>query len=86
MRIYCDSNPVPKYLRSDNGSLFLFGRWKVNLQFLETGELKSVPCSPSSHSYLNLQTSKATANDSSFNKHVVLRKDYHWNTRCGGLC
>jgi transposase InsO family protein len=43
------SNPMPKYLSSDNDPLFLFHRWKANLRILEIEELKSVPGTPTSH-------------------------------------
>ncbi len=43
---------LPKYLSSDNDPLFLFHRWKANLRILEIEELKSVPCIPTSHPFI----------------------------------
>lgn len=44
--------PLPKYLSSDNDSLFLFHRWKANFCVLEIDEMKSVPGTPTSHPFI----------------------------------
>ena len=43
---------LPKYLSSDNDPLFKFHRWRANLRILEIGEIKSVPCTPESHPFI----------------------------------
>jgi putative transposase len=37
---------MPKYLGSDNDSLYRFHRWQANLQILEVTEIKSIPYVP----------------------------------------
>jgi len=44
--------PYPRYLSSDNDPLFQFHRWKANLRVLEIEEVKSVPCAPLSHPFV----------------------------------
>jgi len=43
---------LPRYLSSDKDPLFLFHRWKENLQILEIEEIKSVPRNPNSHPFI----------------------------------
>jgi transposase InsO family protein len=42
----------PKYLSSDNDPLFRFHRWLANLRILEVDEIKSIPCMPRSHAFV----------------------------------
>jgi putative transposase len=43
---------MPKYLSSDHDPLFRFHRWLANLRVLEVEEIKSVPCAPRSHAFV----------------------------------
>lgn len=43
---------LPKYLSSDNDPLFKFHRWQANLRILEIKEIKTVPCTPISHPFV----------------------------------
>ncbi|WNO08947.1 integrase core domain-containing protein [Teredinibacter sp. KSP-S5-2] len=43
---------LPNYLSSDNDPLFQFHRWKANLRILEIEEVKSIPCVPTSHPFI----------------------------------
>src|ERR1700758_3884925 len=42
----------PKYLSTDHDPLFRFHRWLANLRVLEVEEMKSVPCAPVSHPFV----------------------------------
>jgi hypothetical protein len=42
----------PKYLSSDNDPLFRFHRWRANLRLLEVDEIKTLPCTPLSHPFV----------------------------------
>jgi hypothetical protein len=42
----------PKYLSSDNDPLFRFHRWRANLRILEVDEIKTIPCTPPSHPFV----------------------------------
>ncbi len=44
-------NP-PKYLSSDNDPLFRFHRWLAHLRVLDIEEVKSLPCVPRSHPFV----------------------------------
>ena len=46
------SLPPPRYLSSDNDSLFNYHRWRANLRILETTEIKTVPFTPVSHPFV----------------------------------
>jgi transposase InsO family protein len=39
-------------LSSDNDSLFRYQRWQANLRILGVDEIKSIPCTPSSHPFI----------------------------------
>jgi hypothetical protein len=41
-----------KYLSSDNDPLFRFHRWRANLRILEVDEIKTIPCRPASHPFV----------------------------------
>ena len=43
---------MPKYLSSDHDPLFRFQRWLANLRILEVDEIKSIPCTPRSHAFV----------------------------------
>ena len=43
---------LPKYLSSDNDPLFRYHRWCANLRILEVDEIKTIPCTPPSHSFV----------------------------------
>ncbi|WNO11242.1 integrase core domain-containing protein [Teredinibacter sp. KSP-S5-2] len=43
---------LPNYLSSDNDPLFRFHRWKANLRILDIEEVKSIPCVPTSHPFI----------------------------------
>jgi transposase InsO family protein len=43
---------MPKYLSSDHDPLFRFQRWRANLRILEIDEIKSIPCTPRSHAFI----------------------------------
>jgi transposase InsO family protein len=42
----------PQYLSSDNDPLFRFHRWRANLRILEIDEIKTIPCTPASHPFV----------------------------------
>src|ERR1035441_1544437 len=42
----------PKYRSSDNDPLFRFHRWRANLRILEVDEIKTIPCTPVSHPFV----------------------------------
>src|SRR5665811_407672 len=42
----------PKYLSSDNDPLFRFHRWRANLRILKVDEIKTIPCTPASHPFV----------------------------------
>jgi hypothetical protein len=44
--------PKPKHLSTDHDPLFRFHRWLANLRVLEIEEIKSVPCAPVSHPFV----------------------------------
>ena len=43
---------LPKYLSSDNDPLYRFHQWQANLRVLEIAEIKTVPCVPVSHPFI----------------------------------
>jgi putative transposase len=43
---------LPKRVSTDHDPLFRFHRWRANLRVLEIEEIKSVPCVPSSHPFI----------------------------------
>jgi len=43
---------LPKHLSSDHDPLFRFQRWVANLRILEIDEIKSIPCAPRSHAFI----------------------------------
>jgi len=43
---------IPKHLSTDNDPLWLYHRWKANLNLLEIDEIKSVPFVPESHPFI----------------------------------
>ncbi len=43
---------LPKHLSTDHDPLFRFHRWLANLRVLEIDEIKSVPCAPVSHPFV----------------------------------
>jgi len=43
---------MPKYLSSDHDPLFRFWQWQSNLRILEVTEIKTVPCVPLSHPFV----------------------------------
>ncbi|MEN8106690.1 MAG: integrase core domain-containing protein [Pseudomonadota bacterium] len=43
---------IPHYLSSDNDPLFQYHRWQANLRILDIKEIKSVPCIPLSHPFI----------------------------------
>ncbi len=42
----------PRYLSYDNDPLFQFHRWRANLRILNIEEVKSIPCTPISHPFV----------------------------------
>ena len=44
--------PLPKHVSTDHDPLFRFHRWLANLRVLEIEEVKSVPCIPVSHPFI----------------------------------
>jgi len=48
-KVVSEADSIPKYLSTDNAPLFLFNRWKINLEMYGIEEIKSVPGVPSSH-------------------------------------
>jgi putative transposase len=50
--IISGKSTLPKYLSSDNDSLFIFHRWQANLRVLDIEEIKSVPYTPESHPFI----------------------------------
>jgi len=43
---------LPKYLSSDHDPLYRFHQWQANLRVLEITEIKTVPCVPLSHPFV----------------------------------
>ena len=43
---------VPHYLSSDNDPLFLYQRWRANMRILGIEQIKSIPCTPLSHPFV----------------------------------
>jgi transposase InsO family protein len=43
---------VPHHLSSDNDPLFLYHQWRANMRILEIEEIKSIPCTPLSHPFV----------------------------------
>jgi transposase InsO family protein len=43
---------IPKYLSSDNDSLYRFHQWQANLRILDVAEIKTVPYVPLSHPFV----------------------------------
>ena len=43
---------IPKYLSSDNDPLYRFHQWQANLRVLDVAEIKTVPCVPLSHPFV----------------------------------
>jgi transposase InsO family protein len=43
---------APNFLSSDNDPLFRYHRWQANLRILEIQEIKTVPCVPLSHPFI----------------------------------
>jgi transposase InsO family protein len=43
---------MPNYLSSDHDPLYKFHQWQANLRILEVTEIKSVPCVPLSHPFV----------------------------------
>jgi hypothetical protein len=43
---------MPKYVSSDNDPLYRFHQWQANLRILEVTEIKSIPCVPLSHPFV----------------------------------
>jgi putative transposase len=43
---------TPKYLSSDHDPLYRFHQWQANLRVLEVKEIKTVPCVPLSHPFV----------------------------------
>src|SRR5207248_11073908 len=46
------TQPMPKYLSSDNDPLYRFHQWQANLRVLEVTEVKTVPYVPLSHPFV----------------------------------
>jgi putative transposase len=44
--------PLPKYLSTDNDPLYRFHQWQANLRVLDVTEIKTVPCVPFSHPFV----------------------------------
>lgn len=43
---------LPGYLSSDNDPLFRIDRWLADLRILDIQEIKSIPCTPTSHPFV----------------------------------
>jgi hypothetical protein len=43
---------TPNYLSSDNDPLYRFHQWKANLRILKVIEIKTIPCVPLSHPFV----------------------------------
>jgi putative transposase len=43
---------LPGHLSSDHDPLFRFQRWLANLRILEVDEIKTIPCTPRSHAFV----------------------------------
>ena len=43
---------MPKYLSSDNDPLFSYFQWQANLRILDVKEIKSSPCNPRAHPFV----------------------------------
>jgi transposase InsO family protein len=47
-----EGKSLPRYLSSDNDSLFEYHRWQANLRALDIDEIKTVPDVPVSHPFV----------------------------------
>ncbi len=63
---------LPKYLSSDNDPLFTYHRWLANLRILEIDEVKTVPCTPVSHPFVERLIGGI--------RHELLDQVFFWNT------
>jgi hypothetical protein len=66
---------MPKYLSSHPDPLFRFQRWRANLRILEIDEIKSIPCTPRSHPFIERLIGRSGANISirrSFGTNAIL--------------
>jgi transposase InsO family protein len=63
---------VPKYLSSGNDPLFTYHRWEANLRILEIDEVKTVPCTPISHPFVERLTGSV--------RRELLDQVFFWNT------
>lgn len=43
---------LPKYLSSDHDALYRFHQWQSNLRILDVTEIKTIPCVPLSHPFV----------------------------------
>jgi len=43
---------LPRRLSSDDDPLFRFHRWRANLRVFEVDEIKTIPCTPRSHAFV----------------------------------
>ena len=48
---------LPRCLSSDHDPLFRFHRWLANLRVLEVDEIKAIPCTPRSNTFVERQAS-----------------------------
>ena len=46
------TQPIPKYLCSDNDPLYRFHQWQANLRVLDVTEIKAIPYVPLSHPFV----------------------------------
>jgi putative transposase len=51
-RVISSIQSSPKYLSTDNDPLFNYYRFKANLRILDIKEIKSLPCQPRSHPFI----------------------------------
>ena len=75
----------PKYLSTDHDPLSRFHRWLANLRVLEVEEMKSVPCAPLSHPFVERLPARVSCDRVFFCKAVDLARklnDYklYYNT------
>ena len=66
------AQPLPQYLSTDHDPLFRFHRWLANLRVLDIEEIKSVPCVPVSHPFVERLIGTI--------RREVLVQVFFWNT------
>jgi hypothetical protein len=71
----------PKYLSTDNDSLYRFHQWQANLRVLDVTEIKTVPYVPLSHPFVERLVGTIRRECLP----VANLQSYRWKSHCRGL-